>query len=705
MAPRTVLFLVSALALAACPGPKPAPPGECDAGAQRLDGGECVAPSPCPEGFSADPLGPGCVPIAATSCDAGTMPMLGHDSCVPVGWTSCVAGFAPAPSGWGCVPVAPASSCDAGTIAKLGSPECVPLGDCQAAFPPAGATLFVDPSGPVDATHFTSLAAALSAASSNAIIAVERGTYALTADVSVKKTVRVVGRCAAEVTVTSAPIRKAGLLVGSGGTLSLSGVTLSNLYYAVMVQPGGKAVIEDVHVRDSLGLGLGVVDTGELTIRRSRVTDTVQDTDGTEGFGLATEGAKLVVEDSVVERTQGYGVSVQRPGADATLERVQVLDGWSATDGTEAGLVVLGGGHAQAHASAFGRNAGGNISVADSTATFDQVAAFEPPAAADATLPSYDLVVLSNSTVTVTNSGLWGAHRVDVRVDGPATSLALASTTLRDTAVGADAALSVHDAEVTLDHTAVVAGDQLGLFLDGSRATVRTSLVSDTKPAASGYGVGIEVLPGALLVAEDSALVRNTTVGLLLSGGDVVAPAVPVASVTRTLVLDTRANAQGKAGHGVNVNNGGKLTLFSSVVSGSHEAGLSVVDSSADVADSVVTQTAGHADGAFGYGLMVLQGALGFTSTVHASRVTLSGNAGVGCFVAGATVGVQRSTFSRNTVAVHAQAGASLVQVEALPEPLTPSTLAITNDTSFFQNTQNVGAGVLPVPASIGPSP
>lgn len=487
--------------------------------------------------------------------------------------------------------------------------------------------------------------------------------------------------------------------------MSLSGVTLAGLYYAVLVQSGGKAVIEDVHVRDSLGLGLGVADTGELTIRRTRITDTVQDTDGAEGFGIATEAAKLVIEDSVVERTQGYGVSVQRPGADATLERVQVLDGWSATDGTAAGLVVLLGRHAQAHASAFGRNAGGNVSVADSSATFDQVAAFEPAPAADATLPSYNLVVLSNSTVAVTNSGLWGAHRIDARVDGPSTSLSLAGTTLRDTAAGSDATVSVRDAELTMDHSAIVAGNQLGLVLDGSRATVRTSLVSDTKPAANGYGVGIEVLPGALLVAEDSALVRNTVVGLLLSGNLAPGPAVPVASVTRTLILDTRPNAQGKAGHGVNANDGSKLTLFSSALSGSHEAGLSVVDSSADVADSVVAQTAAHADGAFGYGLMVPRGELGFTSTVHASRVTLSDNAGVGCFVAAATVGVERSTFSRNAVAVHAQAGASLSQVAALPEPLTPSALAITNDTVFFQNTQNVGAGVLPVPASIGPSP
>src|SRR5262245_5585242 len=178
--------------------------GDCPAGSMPMFGfAECqpVGWVDCKDGFEPDPSGWGCRAIAPEApCPAGTMAKLGSAECQPVGWTSCPDGFEADPSGWGCRDVSPSASCTGATRASLGTTTCAPVGNCSAAFPPPGATLFVDDdytAAELDGSHFAEIADALAAASDGDVIAVEGGAY--THGLALTHSVTVVGRCAEQV--------------------------------------------------------------------------------------------------------------------------------------------------------------------------------------------------------------------------------------------------------------------------------------------------------------------------------------------------------------------------------------------------------------------------------------------------------------------------------------------------------------------------
>ncbi|MEO8878680.1 MAG: hypothetical protein ABI461_24030, partial [Polyangiaceae bacterium] len=115
-----------------------------------------VAVNPCAQGFAPIAGGVGCDAILPTSvCANGSSPVIGSTTCAPVGVISCPAGFIASATGWGCDVVIPDAVCTGATRDGIGSATCLPIGDCNAAFPPANATLFVNgafTAGQIDAT-------------------------------------------------------------------------------------------------------------------------------------------------------------------------------------------------------------------------------------------------------------------------------------------------------------------------------------------------------------------------------------------------------------------------------------------------------------------------------------------------------------------------------------------------------------------------
>ncbi|MEO8876706.1 MAG: DUF1565 domain-containing protein, partial [Polyangiaceae bacterium] len=219
-------------------------------------------------------------------------------SCVPADFAvACAPGFAPDPSGYGCRDVLPADPCTGATRAALGHTTCVPVGDCTAAFPPSNATLFVSASGSSDATHFKTISAAVAAARSGAVIAVDSGTYV--EQIKIPVPLAIVGKCPASVIVDgNAGEMETGIEV-DGTTVSVSGITIrgarlgismqlnsaltlthsildANLLEGLELEAGmAKASLDDVVIRNtsgSPGVGSNVQASSELDVTNSEIT-------------------------------------------------------------------------------------------------------------------------------------------------------------------------------------------------------------------------------------------------------------------------------------------------------------------------------------------------------------------------------------------------------------------------------------------------
>ncbi|MEO7112066.1 MAG: hypothetical protein ABI183_16605, partial [Polyangiaceae bacterium] len=288
-------------------------------GTAPADGDASDAGAPCAEGFQPIEDSGACTAILpATECAAGTSPAIGKTSCVPVGVTSCATGFTKAASGWGCDALVSTAICSGATREAIGSATCVPVGDCNAAFPPSNATIFVDAAftaGQIDATHFAAVDAALASAPAGAVIAVESGAY--TGEIIPKASVSIIGRCAEKVVFTATDATTTAIQVGStAGTFSFSGMTFANYHGAISVL-SGTAKIDSIVADGSHFAGIVIGNVGtKVDITNSVVRGTRIVATDPNSFGLYVgDDAWVTVENSSFADNDYINVGVSGQGA------------------------------------------------------------------------------------------------------------------------------------------------------------------------------------------------------------------------------------------------------------------------------------------------------------------------------------------------------------------------------------------------------
>lgn len=644
-----MLLSTSALVTwAACPASAPPDAGlTCEAGFE-LDAGAC-APS-CPAGQQR--LSGACVPATPGSpCDAGTMPVVGSSECAPVGWTACPDGFEPDPSGWGCAAVLPEARCTGATRAALGSRECLPLGDCSAAFPPPSATVFVSPSGPLDATHFHDVASALAQAPRGATIAVEAGDYA--GPLVVTRPVTLVGRCAQLVSVHATAPGLAGLQVARAD-VRVTGFSFTGHDPGVKVTGGGRLVLGGVLIQGSKNSGVLATDLGT----RLELTDvTVRDTQavsGANGTGLfVQDGAVASLEQVELTNNHGGGALVRNtsaatPSTQVTAHAVVVDATQPAAAGqTSIGLLVSGGAQADAQV----------LALRDSS-----VIALMATGAGSRLTVSDAVLLRTGGDLFVRPSQLSAAV-----VQGQAT-LELRRVAFVDGTGGGLTGLGV-----------------------GSVARLDQVVLRDANESSDARGDGVTIGSGARGELGSVVILRSRTVGLFVGTGSQV-------TAQRVYVAQTLADSLGRA-RAVSVEYG-VLSATESSVSGALELGVFVggADAGASLDRVLVEDIRGNQEvpTPYGHGVLTREQAV---ARIAGSVVRTCVGAGIISDSAGA--GVVGTLLFDNAVGVHAQQGSQVVSVPALPAELRTDALLVAEDTLFIDDVARLGVGVMPVPPAV----
>ncbi|MEO9142925.1 MAG: right-handed parallel beta-helix repeat-containing protein, partial [Polyangiaceae bacterium] len=495
---------------------------------ERADGTGCtkVGWQSCPSGFVPDSSGYGCVDVSPPGdCPAGMMPTIGSTACKPVGTTSCATGFAADPSGWGCSAVAPASSCSGATMETLGSASCVPVGDCAAAFPPAAATLFVSPTATADATHFKTIAAALAVATDGVTIAVDTGAYA--ESLTLGHAVHLVGKCAAQVTITQATPTDPGITVGTAVAPTVSGVSISSHLVGVLVSAGGSLTLANVVVDGNSGGGIAVVGNGtHVELNGSVVRGTKAQTTGTltGGHGIDVgNGAQMAIAKSAIVGNVEIGLYAKDPGSKVTMTSSVVSDtlmnvssalGVGIDVGPSAQCDVTASLVARNHDAGLTTSATAQLHVAQSvvSGTLPSAAGFGRGATVD------------GGNLTLEESTLFGNADLGISAETKNGVVEVKNTVIRGTVAntdhvkGAGVAAST-GGRVTLTGVALVGNSEEGVFADGAGAvvTMTDSIARDGVMLSSKTtGNGAVAQNGGHLVLTGSALVANHESGLLL---------------------------------------------------------------------------------------------------------------------------------------------------------------------------------------------
>ncbi|MGV3624166.1 MAG: right-handed parallel beta-helix repeat-containing protein [Archangium sp.] len=620
---KRLASMLVALLCAGCPMPMTPTDGGmtgvdagCPSGTLQAVGGRCVeVGARCGEGFQRDDSGFGCVPVLAT-CGDGQLAVPGS-ACADIGWTNCPAGFTD--DGWSCAPVLPTTTCTGATRAALGNDVCSPIGDCNAPFPPSAATYFVDASATPDATHFATITAALAAAPAGATVAISPGTYR--ESVTVPRGVKLVGKCAAQVTLIGSP----AVFVDGVSNVELSGVTLRDSLLALRVERGGKVLLQNAVLEHNERSAVQVLDVNtEVTLRDVVIRDTQPDsTTASFGQGIgASFGAAITLDD--VELTNNFetGVFLDREATKGTLNRVLVSNTKprASTGKLGWGIGVQRGATLTATNTVVERNTTAGIAVASapSVMTLRDVLVRETRVGLDnaGVQTALGVSVSAGAVGTWTGGASQNAAGMLIHVAGDLSSLTVEDVTAQQgLAMNGviTAGVTVEDgAQATLRRIAVRGAvdsairslgstthlERAGLYdTKGSGLVVQGGALDGTDLFISGhddvgarvqdlgtltlskcvvergridhaYGLGAQ---NGILVVDSCALRDSATAGVYVTQQ-------AVAQLTHVTIDGVRLDAAGEFGQGVIAETGANITLGDVSITGAHSAGLNSAD-------------------------------------------------------------------------------------------------------------------------------
>ena len=674
--------------------------------------GPSAASSTCADGFQSLGDPGGCTPVLpASACAAGTAPVIGKTDCVATGPAQCPAGFVPNASGWGCDVVIPSSACTGATRDAVGSAACVPVGDCGAAFPPANATLFVDDSftaGQLDATHFNTLTAALAAATSGAVIAVDSGTYG---DVMMAPSVgvSVVGRCAEQVVFQASDNTKTAVTLSNDVPLAMSGITFRD-YHAALGLLAGNVTLDSIVVEGShyTGIAIGNVKTtaalDNVVVRGTRAGAT-----DTTSFGLYIGyGAKVTVQNSDFADNDYINVGVSgdgSPNASLTLTSSVVRDGhaYGAQGGFGWGVYGVDKVTVTVDSSAIIDNHGFGVIMNSQSATKNFATGVVKSSVVRGT--GYDpankqgIGIESNqSSIDVEDSTVAASNMMDMYAAGGGATK-IVRTAFLGTSIPDDPSslgpigLNLNGVPATLQSVAF-ADTRVGAQFEGATvAEVDDSIVAGTRTSPAGYyvddnyvGVGMFVESAAQLTINGSAITGAHTAGLITLGQT---------TASRLFVGGTRPGGDGSAGRAVSAQGSASLTIDSSAFVDNTETGvLASEDATLALTNSTIDQTALDSTGEFGIGVFI-----GDDDVVASiDRATLRQSKGPALAVSGSGATVTKSVVVDNAIGVAVLGGSSLVEGDSNGDP---KTVAISHDTVFANNQTRVGSGDIPLPSAL----
>jgi hypothetical protein len=601
-------------------------------------------------------------------------------------------------SGWGCVDSVPRAACDASSREDVTTGACVPVGDCNAPFPPPDATLFVNATGPTDATHFTSISAAIAAATSQSVIAVDSGTYADIIEFS-SRAPTIIGRCASKVIVTSAGGPRAGVFVHDATGGRIRGVTITGFPGGVLLE-GGDLVLEDVIVDKNDTVGLFAKFDATVTIRRSKLSRTVAGGSGEVGGGLvAYAGSVITIEDSALVDNYFRNATVQGKGTRLEVSRSVIARNTKlSASAPSAGLSVDEAATARISHSVITDSAGLGVhsSGAGSVAELDQAIVRRATGVLE---DSQGIAILAQegarvslTSSAITDQGVLGAYA------GTGATIAMKSSVVRGPPAsqktefgrGAQAA---DDGSLDLENTAFIGLPQSGIGVQhGGHARVEHVYVRDSRPIPESIGdfggFGLMVEESSDAKVAHSTFEHNALSGMTSAVDSTIEGEFVLVRATQE--VDTAGQ-----GSGMQLARGASITLTRSAIV--ENTGTSVVVASAGnlkLSHSVVRGTHHSSDGGFGHAFSVFDGA-------HAEldSCTLVGSAGVGLVVAGGQAIVRGGVFARNTVALHVQDGAEIIESDSTDD-LTENEVRVSTSTKFIENGSRVGSGQIPLPST-----
>ncbi|MFH1463472.1 MAG: right-handed parallel beta-helix repeat-containing protein [Pseudomonadota bacterium] len=458
-----------------------------------------------------------------------------------------------------------------------------------------------------------------------------------------------------------------GVLVGSGVARLVDLSVEKSAYYGIVAYQSDALVptslaIEGAEVAENETAGITIQDAKtQVIVQDTLVRDSLPDGHGGTGHGIGvSSGATLVAEGVEISGNTMVGIAAQDPGTQLTLRGSLVRDTVPAGSGQVGyGLEV----HNGATLEAWGVEVSGNTMAGIVAQDAGTRLTLQDTLVRD-TMPTengqfgYGIEVIYGATLVAGGGEVTGNMTVGILAKDAGTQV-----TLRDTLVlgtlpnedgeGGTGIEVVGTATLVAEGVQIVGNATRGVVASeaGTQVALRDTLVRDTQPDENGEeGYGIEVLEGAVLVAEGVEVAGNTWFGI------VAEDAGTRVALRDTLVRDTLPDQDGEGGYGIGAGNGAMLVAEGVEVARNTWTGIAAKDTGTRVTlqDTLVRDTLPYGDGTGGFGIVAYQGAMLVAEGVEVAE---SMSAGIVATDAGTQVAIRDSSIT-GTTAVFGEQGA-----------------------------------------------
>jgi len=410
----------------------------------------------------------------------------------------------------------------------------------------------------------------------------------------------------------------------------------------------GLAISKSVHVLGLCSAKVTIAGSVDVVSKKDSAIESagvvVADTSQAELAGVkvasAAAGVAVVgttgVEVHDVEVTGSAGAGVYAgPGSEVTIDRLWLHDTAPGSKGWLLFGVFADGGarlemrqsllDATMGAGSFARGVNTEMTVDETTIRDTRCTVGK--------VAGYGARVDSNATLRVLGSCLDGNRDSGILAEGGAFLDVEATAVLRtqpDDKEERGWGLQVGES-ATATVTGCLLGENTaaGMIVSGvgTKIELSATVVRDTKPNAKGeYGTGVQTSGSASMVVSGCLFDGNKEVGVIVSGSGAKA------SLSATLVRNTLLSGAGKMGYGMQVADGGLVAVSRCLFEGNTWGGIGVWQPGAEMnlSETVVRDTIPNGVGKGGRGLEV-----GGAASVVASNCLFEGNPEAGILVGG----------------------------------------------------------------------
>ena len=479
----------------------------------------------------------------------------------------------------GCVPVGPA--CPGGDW-PADLPTGVPIRHVRAGAPAGG-------DGTIGAP-FAAIGSALTGAVPGTVVALARGTYREC--IGLPAGVTLWGACVAGTFVSCPrPIELGGAITVTALDTAVRSLTVTGARTGIWVDgPDASCDLTGVRIQDCDGGGLAVTEAAVVTARELVVRDIpAESPSGDFGCGISVwGGATAAVARAIVERTHNQAVIAAESGTVLTLEDAVVRDTVEhpTSGGDGQGLWVDLGASVVLERVVVERNGVEGIWCRGGSV-----------------LSLSDVVVRGTRPHARDGDGGFGLVADDCRADA-----------VRATFEG---------------------NREAGIVYQGSSGVIEDLVVRDTleQEASGEWGRGLNVQDSSDVAVVRGAFAFNTDTGVVVG--------TSTAALTDLTIVGTRSRPSDRGfGHGLQVVEGADAVVERARISGCRNVGFAVLGAVVRVTDLEVAGTLPReADGAQGMGFVAMSGA-----DVDLTRVLLSGNHEHGAVVEDSSARLQHLT-------------------------------------------------------------